>query len=417
VVLAQQQVLGRCSVLPGGCTVRCRRSHLALVILGAFLLLACAQPAPGAAPGGSSAAPSSGQAPAAPAKPAPAAAARAKPAATSPDYFAGKTITLMVNYSAGGPTDIIARLLAQYLDRYIPGRPTIVVENRVGAGGLVGKNHLYNVTRKDGYTVGVFAAVFGHQLWQSDSAQYDASQFLWLSGNAETSVAFVHSGLGIRNAQELARANQEIIAGGLAPDTQKDMQIRGFLNLLGTKYRYVTGYPGSADARLAFSRGEINYYEDTLTSWFGSFGALQREGQLTPIAQSGIVRDGQVIRDPRVANIPTYTEVGVELRGESARRTIEYRALAAMSQLGAMIFACLYPPGVDPAVAETLRRALADTWADPELLEAHERQLGFRPEIVPGAEAQRLAEKLIQSMNEDPEALEYLRRLAREKQG
>jgi tripartite-type tricarboxylate transporter receptor subunit TctC len=257
--------------------------------------------------------------------------------------------------------------------------------------------------------------VFGHQLWQADSAQYDASKFQWLSGIAESTVAFVSSGLGIRNARDLASTNQEIIAGGLSPDTQKDMQIRGFLNVLGTKYKYVTGYPGSADARLAFTRGEINYYEDSLTSWFGSFGALLKEGALTPMAQIGIVRDGQIVRDPRVADIPTYTEVAVDLRGESVKSTIDYRALAAMAHLGAMIFAFMYPPDVDPAIVNTMRQALAETWADPELIEAYERQLSFRYEIVPGAEAQTLAERLIKDMNEDAEALEYLRRMAREK--
>ncbi len=395
--------------------MRLCRSSLSLLILGTLLLAACARPAPGAAPAAPGGTSASSDAAAAPQRAAPAARAPAKPGAAPADYFAGKTITLLVNYSAGGPTDIIARMAAQYLDKHIPGRPTIVVENRAGAGGLVGKNHLYNVAKKDGYTIGVFAAVFGHQLWQADSAQYDASKFQWLSANAESAIAFVNSGLGIRNAQELARTNQEIIAGGLAPDTQKDMQIRGFLNLLGTKYKYVTGYPGSADARLAFTRGEINYYEDSLTSWFGSFGPLLKDGLLTPVGQIGIVRDGQIIRDPRASDIPTYTEVGVELRGESVKQTIDYRALAAMANLGAMIFAFLYPPGVDPALVETMRQALADTWADPEMIDAYERQLGFRAEIVPGAEAQSLAEKIIRDMNEDPEALEYLRRLAREK--
>src|SRR5215211_7128722 len=204
--------------------MRLRSSPLSVVVLGAVLLAACGRPAAGPAPAAPGAA--SADAPAASQRAAPAARTPAKPAGAAADYFAGKTVTLLVNYSPGGPTDIIARMVAPYLERHIPGRPTIVVENRAGAGGLIGKNHLYNVSRKDGYTVGVFAAVFGHQLWQADSAQYDASRFQWLSGIAESTVAFVNSGLGIHNARELASTNQEIIAGGLAPDTQKDMQIR-----------------------------------------------------------------------------------------------------------------------------------------------------------------------------------------------
>src|SRR4051794_15221535 len=60
------------------------------------------------------------------------------------DYFAGKTVTLQVNYSPGGPTDVTARLIAQYLDKHVPGKPQIIVENKAGAGGLIGKNYIYN---------------------------------------------------------------------------------------------------------------------------------------------------------------------------------------------------------------------------------------------------------------------------------
>ena len=270
------------------------RPPLLIFLLVAWLLTACAAPA---APSGAS--PPTSAPRAAASKP------QAKQPAASPDYFAGKTITLLVNYSAGGPTDVTARQFAQYLGKHIPGSPQIIVENRAGAGGLVGKNHVYNVVRKDGYTIGVFSAMFGHQLVGAESVQYDSGGFVWLAGFADPPVAFVGTSTGIRTARELANTTQEIIAGGLAPDTTKDMSIRTFLNMLGTKYRYVTGYPGSAEAGLPFQGGELNFYADSLTSWGGGFVPLMQPGPLTPIAQQGLAENAQTVRDPRVGEYPT----------------------------------------------------------------------------------------------------------------
>ncbi len=322
-----------------------------------------------------------------------------------------------MNYSAGGPTDVSARMIAQYLGKHVPGNPQIIVENKAGAGGLVGKNYVYNVAKKDGTLIGVFSATFGHQLVSGDGVQYDSSKFNWLAGFAETAVGFVGTGTGVRTGRELATTNAEIISGGLAPDTTKDMSLRTFLNMLGLKYKYVTGYPGSADARLAFQRGEINFYEDSLTSWFGGFVPMMKEGVLTPIGQQGLFRNGQVVRDPRVPDYPTYQEIAVEARGESVKQSVEYRAMTAVVQLGTMLLAVVYPPGVDPSLVEMMRQAVSDTLADPEYRDAFEKQLGFPYELIPGAEAQSLAEKIVKDASEDQEALEYLRRLSREKQG
>ena len=179
----------------------------------------------------------------------------------------------------------------------------------------------------------------------------------------------------------------------------------------------MTGYPGSADARLAFQRGEINFYEDSLTSWFGGFVPMMHQGLLTPIGHQGLLKNGQVVRDPRVGEYPTYLEVAVDAKGEAVKQTVEYRAMVALTGLQTLLLAVVYPPGVDPALVEVMRKAMADTLADPEYKDAWEKALGFPYEGVLGAEAQSLAEKIIKDAADDPEALEYLRRLSREKQG
>ena len=123
------------------------------------------------------------------------------------------------------------------------------------------------------------------------------------------------------------------------------------------------------------------------------------------------------VRDPRVPDYPTYQEIAVEARGESVKQSVEYRAMTAIVQLGTMLLAVVYPPGVDQSLVETMRQAMSDTLADPEYRDAFEKQLGFPYELIPGAEAQSLAERIVKDASEDQEALEYLRRLSREKQG
>jgi tripartite-type tricarboxylate transporter receptor subunit TctC len=370
-----------------------------LVVLAALLalpLFACAAPGAGTAPGGRT----TGRA--------------AERAARSPDYFAGKTLTVLVNFSAGGPTDIFARMVAQHLGKHIPGNPTVIVENRPGAGGVIGANQLYNTPRKDGLTVGIFSSPFSAQVLEGEGVQYDSAQFLWLGGVNESQVSYAHQSLGIRSPRELPQAPNEIIVGGLSPDSAKDLSMRTFLNLLGVRYKYVTGYPGVAEITLAVRRGEVNFAEDSLTSWMANIVPMVKEGVAYPMGQRGIVKGGRIVRDPRVPDIPTYFETVLELRGAAAKQTVDYRAMELLIELGTMLRAIVYPPGTPSELVAVMRQAVADTFADPELQAAAEKQLGFQFEFVPGAEAQALAEKIIKTVREDPDALEYLRRMARE---
>jgi tripartite-type tricarboxylate transporter receptor subunit TctC len=300
------------------------------------------------------------------AAPAPRAVKPAGQSAAAGESFAGKTVTLSVNYSPGGPTDVFARMIQPFLEKHIPGRPTVVVENRPGAGGLIGKNHVYNLPRQDGTTLGVFSATFGHQVVGSDNVQYDSARFHWLGGTADSSVGFVHKDVGARTMREMVNPPNEIIAGGL-------------------------------------------------TSWNATFAALQKDGTAVPLGQRGILRGDQVVRDPRVADLPTFQELAVQIKGEGVRSTVEYRALGVLVGLQSITQAVVAPPNTPPETVAMLRQALSNVFADPEFHAAGERQLGYPLETVDGPEAQAQAEKIIRDSRDDVEAIEYLRQLARER--
>jgi putative tricarboxylic transport membrane protein len=372
----------------------------------ALVLAACGSAASSGAPG----------APGKPAKPGrqDAAPAAAQAGTRGEINFAGKTITLMVNFSAGGPTDVFARLLARSLDQHIPGRPTIIVENRPGAGGMVGMNYLYNASKKDGLTIGVFTPGFPGQILGADGVQYDESEFANLGVTLESQASFTNPDLGVKNMQDLPQASTEVVFGGLSPDSSKDLGMRSALNALGVKYKYVTGYNGNADFRAAFQRGEINWAEESLTGWFTAIVPMIQAGQAVPMGQRGVLKDGQFVRDSRIADLPTYTEIIVASRGEAVKQTIDYRAMAALIGMNVTAREIVYPPGTDAALVEVMRQAVAETFQDAEFTGAAEKTLGFQQEFLAGAEAQELARRVLRQSREDPEAVDYLKRLSKQ---
>jgi tripartite-type tricarboxylate transporter receptor subunit TctC len=380
--------------------------HPTIAPLAALLLVFALACAPATRPAQGGASPPSG---ASSQGTAPPTAARTLPA----DYFAGKTVTLLVGFSPGGPSDVFARQIAQYLKQHIPGSPTVIVDHKPGAGGIVAINYLYSVAKRDGFTVGAFGLMEDRQIMQAEGAQYDAAQFQWLGGAVETQVGFVHPGLGVRSALDLGKANRDLVVGGLTPESSKDTGTRTFFNMMGVPYKYVTGYPGNADARLAFQRGEITFFEESLTGWVTGIVPLVEQGAAVSLAQRGIPRGGALVRDPRVPDIPTYLDGAVEARGESVRQTVEYRAMELSSRMGAMQRALVYPPGVAPEVVEAMRQAMAATFADEEFQATAQKQFGFQAEFVPGAEALEGSVRLLRQATEDREALEYLKQLAK----
>ena len=317
-----------------------------------------------------------------------------------------------MNLSAGGPTDVFARMIAQYLARHVPGNPGIVVENKTGAGGTIGLNHLYAVSRKDGLTLGVVSAPFDNQLFSDQAIEYDASKFYWVGSVGESEVGFAHRDLGVRTPAELISTSNEVVLGGLKRESVKDLYDRTFLDLLGVKYRYVTGYPGNADARLAMQRGEINFYSESLTGWFTAMTPLAKDGTIYPLGQTRLIKGGQIARDPRVGDIPTYPELAAELRGERIKSTVAYRAALPLAQSLSMLRAILYPPGN----AAGSRRGDAPGNVGDLRRPRVPGDVGEAGRLRHGANARCQAEVLARQIIEgaDRETIEHLKGMARE---
>lgn len=300
-------------------------------------------------------------------------------AQTPAEFYKGKTIELIVGYSAGGGYDTYARLLARHMGKHIPGNPTIVVKNLDGAGSLKAANHIYNTAAKDGTVFGTIGrgAPFD-PLFGTPEAQFDAAKFTWLgSANNEVSVCVAWHTSGVKSIEELR--TKELVVGGTGPSADTDQFPRIVNGVLGTKFKIVTGYPGGNDISLAMERGEVqgrcgwswSSVMSTQKSWYD-------EKKIIVLVQlSGA-------KHPDLKNVPLIMDL--------AKTPEEKQILNLVFARQALGRPYMAPPGVPADRAAALRKAFMDTMVDKEFLADAEKQ---KQEIAPtsGEEVQKILDE------------------------
>jgi putative tricarboxylic transport membrane protein len=303
-------------------------------------------------------------------------------------FYKGKRLTILVNFAPGGPTDIEGRLLAKYLGRHLDGQPLIVVQNKDGAGGLVGTNYLGEVAPRDGSMAGYVTGAAWKFVTEPESHRVDFRSFEFLGyqpGNA-VYYARVDTPPGLKTAADILKA-RDVVAGGLAVESSKDLLIRLTLDMLGVPYRYVTGYRSSATARLALERGEINLHSESTPSFFAVVEpGLVRTGKVVPLYYDADF-DGKAFSAPRVmAGSPIAPFHGFyrALKGTLPSGPLwdAYRTNLAVDS--AMLRTIVMPPGSPPAAVDALRTALARLNDDKDYGEEALRTIQFVPHYETG---------------------------------
>src|SRR3984893_16280277 len=181
------------------------------------------------------------------------------PGYAADDFYSGKTIQMLIGFSAGGGYDLYGRTLARYLGRHIPGNPQIVPQNMPGAGSLKLVNYLYNVAPKDGTAIGIFAPgiVAEPLLGHGDGAQFDATKFGWLgSVSQEVSVCAFMASTGIASLADMQTKPTVIGASGGGAESALFSPV--LLNMFHMPIRIVAGYPGGTEITLAMQRHEVD---------------------------------------------------------------------------------------------------------------------------------------------------------------
>jgi tripartite-type tricarboxylate transporter receptor subunit TctC len=296
------------------------------------------------------------------------------------EFYRGKTVHLIVGFTAGGGYDTTARTLAPYLSRHLPGKPNIVVQNMDGAGSLKATNHLFNVAAKDGTVIGIFSRGMPTEpLMGNTAAQFDAAKFTWLgSTTSEYSVVLSTQRSAVKTFADLKQ--KEFTVGGEGSGSDSDVYAMLLKNLFGAKIKLVTGYPGTAELMLAVERGEL----DGRAAW--SWSSLKaskpdwlRDRKVNIIAQLNLARN------PELPDVPMI----MDLASNDRQRQI-LKLILARQTMGRPFAA---PPGIPEDRKQALRKAFDAAVKDPEFLaEASKRKMDVNP--VSGAEIESLIAEL-----------------------
>jgi tripartite-type tricarboxylate transporter receptor subunit TctC len=148
-------------------------------------------------------------------------------------YYKGKTIRFLVNFSAGGPTDVFGRLIARYFPKHVAGNPSVTVQNMGGAGGIIGANYVYEIAKPDGLTIGVFSGMYLPQILGGSGVRYDLNKMPIIAGAAETSIVYIRTDTEVKSPADLLKPAKPIIVGGFTRENNKDLALRLAFELLG----------------------------------------------------------------------------------------------------------------------------------------------------------------------------------------
>jgi tripartite-type tricarboxylate transporter receptor subunit TctC len=286
-------------------------------------------------------------------------------AADMADHFKGKQIKIVVGFSTGGGYDVYARVLAQFLPRHIPGNPTIIVQNMVGAGSLTALNYIYTKAERDGTVIGVPSNSMAFAPLQGvESANFDPTKFNWIgSPNQESGILITWHTAPVKTVQEAAA--KEFTVGVSAGTSSFFGRI---LNAtLGLKQRLILGYPDSTASFLAMERGEVDGYPSIFWSSLKSTKPdWIKNKSVNLIVQYG-AEPNKEIKDVPFARDLAKTPEDKQLLDVSAAALAFGRPF-------------VLPPEVPADVVAAIRKAFLDTYKDPAFLaEAAKTQLEVDP--------------------------------------
>ncbi len=216
-------------------------------------------------------------------------------------FYKGKTVTITVGGTPGGGYDNDARVVGRHLGRFVPGHPNFIIQNMPGAKGLTNANRLYQTAPRDGTWISVLQRGLISAPWLNpQGVQFDVQKLNWLfSSAAEPGVAIVWSASS--NATSADLRNQEIVIGG-AGDSAIIPQVYNYTT--GSRFKLVTGYPGTSDVVLAMERGEvqgIGYYSSS--NIFERNRSWLTEGKVRVLLQTGSKRHPELPDVPLVSDL------------------------------------------------------------------------------------------------------------------
>jgi tripartite-type tricarboxylate transporter receptor subunit TctC len=293
--------------------------------------------------------------------------------------FAGKTITIVVGYAPGGGYDLMSRMVARHLPKFLAGSPTIIVQNMPGANSIIAANHVFNSAKPDGLTIGAFNRnlVLG-QLVKVDGMRLDMTKFAWIGSPAsETTVLAIRSDLPYRTPADMRRADPAPVVGATGPGASTYDFPLLLKALAGFNLRIISGYRSSSDIMLAIERKESD-------ARAGSYSSMK------PFIDRGLVRP--LVRGyasvPAIERLPLDEDLTSDPRGKAVMR------LRSVPEVIGRPF--VLPPGTPPEILNAFRDAFRRMTEDKDF-ETEAERAGFEIKLTPGDQAIKTVQDVLRA--------------------
>ena len=289
------------------------------------------------------------------------------------DFYKGKTVRFYIGASPGGGYDLYMRTLVQHMGPKLTGKPNAIVVNMPGSGGVKASNYVYNVAPKDGTTV--ITPFWTHPLFQlirPRGIKFDMSKMRWIGNMAALNSMVVAMGNVAKSLNDAKKKSIVVAASGKGSETYIFPQ---FLNTaIGTKFKIVTGYRGTAKMTNAMESGEAQARGGSWQSWNVIRPHWIGTGKISPLVQAGLSPHP----DPAVKNVPMLVDVV----------SAEFKPIAQLLSVPvAMARIVGSPPGIPKARLMSLRKAFDQTMKDPAFLaDAKKRKMDIN--YLSGAEVE-----------------------------
>ena len=311
--------------------------------------------------------------------------------------FAGQSVNIIVNFSAGGPTDAEARIIAMYLPKYLQGVNSVIVRNVGGAGGNIGANQLGEASGRDRFNIGFFTWNPVNQIIHDETLHVRYSDFKFVAGMKQASLIYVRrdTAPGIKKSADIAKA-QLFRAGALGPTNHGTVRQRLALDLLGAKYETIPGYKGLRDIDLALLQGDIQLSSNSLPGYFTSVKPnLVDRGIAMPLLQYDRA-DGQPGRNSDIPDIPTFLEVYKDVYGKNAMPSGQkWQALQLMTRIMDSMYRTVFmPPTAPQAAVDEMRVAFEKLGRDQEFVAQYKKVVLTEPRFIIGHQGERVIAEL-----------------------
>ncbi len=316
-------------------------------------------------------------------------------------FYQGKTIQIIVGTKAGDVYDLYPRLVAEFMPKYIPGNPNIIIQNVAGAAGLIATNQVYNIAKPDGLTLGaIYPALYFEQLAKRPEAKFEWNKFNWIGSTVSSnSLMYMRADTPYKTIEDVRSASTPPKCGATGVTSTAYYMPKLLEDAIGTKFDVVPGYVAGQDIDLAVERGEVMCRAFTVNAFFARepFITWRKKNFVRVLYQTGSKRDA------RIKDVPLFNELMDKYKTpENVRRLA--KVVVAADEFGRPI---VMPPGVPADRVKIIRDAFNKAINDPTLLaEAEKRRLDIDP--ATGEELESLAKEV---MTATPDIIEKVKKL------